>query len=74
MKTAMITGGGSGIGLAVAHALAGEKFCAGLIGRREAMWDEEPSMTAEQVAEAVRWLAVSPPDVTFEKIVIRPML
>ena len=43
-------------------------------GTRTPMWDEEPSMTAEQAAETVRWLAVSPPDVTFEKIVIRPML
>ncbi len=41
-------------------------------GTRTPMWDEEPAMTAEQVAEVVRWLAVSPPDVRFEKVVIRP--
>lgn len=34
MKTAIITGGGSGIGLAIARSLAGEKFRVGLIGRR----------------------------------------
>jgi NAD(P)-dependent dehydrogenase (short-subunit alcohol dehydrogenase family) len=41
MKTAIITGGGSGIGLAVARALAAERFRVGLIGRRR-----EPLATA----------------------------
>ena len=36
MKTAIITGGGSGIGAAVARALAREGFRVGLIGRRGA--------------------------------------
>ena len=34
LKTAIITGGGTGIGLACAHALAGAQFRVGLIGRR----------------------------------------
>ncbi|MBI3240799.1 MAG: SDR family oxidoreductase [Chloroflexi bacterium] len=34
MKTAIITGGGSGIGFAIARSLAKEKFRVGLIGRR----------------------------------------
>jgi NAD(P)-dependent dehydrogenase (short-subunit alcohol dehydrogenase family) len=37
MKTAIVTGGGSGIGAAAARALAGEGFRVGLIGRRGAM-------------------------------------
>jgi len=34
LKTAIITGGGTGIGLACAHALAGAQFRVGLMGRR----------------------------------------
>lgn len=37
MKTAIITGGGSGIGFAIARSLAGEQFRIGLIGRRGAV-------------------------------------
>ena len=37
MKTAIITGGGSGIGFAIARSLAGEQFRVGLIGRRGAV-------------------------------------
>lgn len=37
MKTAIITGGGSGMGLAIARALAKEKFRVGIVGRRAAV-------------------------------------
>lgn len=46
MKTAIITGAGSGIGLATAHLLAREGFRLGLIGRRKAL--------IESVAEEIR--------------------
>ncbi len=46
MKTAIITGAGSGIGLATAHLLAREGFRLGLIGRRKAF--------IESVGEEIR--------------------
>lgn len=30
-------------------------------------------MRPEQVAEVIRWLAVSPPEVTFDRVIVRPM-
>jgi NAD(P)-dependent dehydrogenase (short-subunit alcohol dehydrogenase family) len=48
MKTAIITGGGTGIGLAAAHALARSDFRVGLVGRRA----DVVRAAAEEIAQA----------------------
>lgn len=50
-KTAVVTGGGSGVGAAIALALAHEGYCLRLIGRRMA---ELQSVAAQAVAAGVR--------------------
>lgn len=72
------------IGLSQVLALEGKKrkirvhvICPG--NTQTPIWDEQAPaeviqrmMQPEQVAEVVRWLAISPPEVTFEPLVIRP--
>jgi len=57
MKTAIVTGGGSGIGAAVARVLAGEGFRVGLIGRRGGMVEAVASEIKRAGGEAW-WAAV----------------
>lgn len=57
MKTAIVTGGGSGIGLAVARGLARERFRVGLIGRTEGALEAAASAVSESGGQAW-WAAV----------------
>lgn len=74
------------IGLSQVLALEGKKrrirvhvVCPG--NTQTPIWDDQAPaeviqrmMQPEQVAEVIRWLAISPPEVTFDPLVIRPSL
>lgn len=57
MKTAIITGGGSGIGLAAAQALSREEFRVGLIGRRAEVLQSAVGEISQAGSEAW-WAAI----------------
>ncbi len=57
MKTAIITGGGSGIGLAAAQALSREGFRVGLIGRRAEVLQSAVGEISQAGSEAW-WAAI----------------
>ncbi len=57
MKTAIITGGGSGIGLATARVLAREEFRVGLIGRRADVL-RSAAETISQAGGETWWAAI----------------